>query len=151
MSGGGLLRKSGTYMAQSSVGLQYKGKWNCPTGSLYHKKPRGFSVYGYFAASLIETKLHWSTIKIGLGVLLLSATAYIGRDALFTLVQAHPDYDIACFIRNGDKGPRVARQYASVRLMYGILDDGGLLEQDVRNADSVLSTSYDFLLFSNTG
>lgn len=84
---------------------------------------------------------------MGLEVLLLSATAYIGRDALFTLAQAHPDYDIACFIRNGDKGPRVARQYASVRLMYGILDDGGLLERDVRNDDSVLSTSYNFYYF----
>ncbi len=67
-------------------------------------------------------------MTMGLRVLLLGARRSIAGDAILSLVQTRPDHDIACFIRNSDDGPRVASQYASVRLGYGNLDDGGLLE-----------------------
>ena len=69
----------------------------------------------------------------------LGATGYIGGDALFALVQAHPDYEIACLVRNGDKGVHVASQYSKVKLVYGSLDDTELLEQEATKVDIVMS------------
>ncbi|MCJ1466374.1 hypothetical protein MMC07_004993 [Pseudocyphellaria aurata] len=66
------------------------------------------------------------------------ATGYIGGDALYTLVQTHPDYDITCLVRNSDKGAQIASQYSKVKLVYGDLDDTTLLEQEAQKADIVL-------------
>ena len=63
-----------------------------------------------------------------LEVLLLGAMVYIGENAILSLAQMRSNHPIASFIRNSDKGSRVATQYASVRIVYGNLDDGGFLE-----------------------
>lgn len=66
-------------------------------------------------------------------------TGYIGGDALFAIIQAHPDYEIACLVRSSDKGAQIASQYPSVKLVYGSLDDVELLEGEAQKADIVLS------------
>lgn len=66
-------------------------------------------------------------------------TGYIGGDALYAIIQAHPDYEVACLVRNSDKGAQIASQYPNVKLVYGSLDDVELLEGEARKADIVLS------------
>lgn len=56
-------------------------------------------------------------------------------------MNAHPEYEIACLVRNSDKGAQVASQYAKARLVYGDLDDGDILGQEAQKADIVLSAS----------
>ncbi len=53
-------------------------------------------------------------------------------------MQAHPDYDITCLVRNSDKGAQVASQYSRVKLVYGDLDSTELLEEEARKADIIL-------------
>ena len=75
----------------------------------------------------------------------LGATGYIGGDALYALVQAHPEYEIACLVRDSDKGAQVASQYGKARLVYGTLDDGEILGQEAKKADIVLSALVSWL------
>ena len=72
------------------------------------------------------------------------ATGYIGGDALFHLVEAHPDFEVACLVRNSEKGAQVASLFAKVRLVYGDLASEQLLEEEARKADIVLRL-YRFL------
>ena len=72
------------------------------------------------------------------GAFSTGATGYIGGDALRHLVQAHPDYDITCLVRNSDKGAQVASQYSRIKLVYGDLDSAELLEEEAKKADIVL-------------
>lgn len=53
-------------------------------------------------------------------------------------MQAHPDYDTTCLVRNSDKGAQVASQYSRVKLVYGDLDSTELLEEEARKADIIL-------------
>lgn len=72
-------------------------------------------------------------------------TGFIGGDALYALVEAHPEYEIACLVRNSDKGAEVASQYPKVRLVYGNMDHTEMLEQEAKKADIILSEGYFFL------
>ncbi|KAK4546501.1 hypothetical protein LTR36_001718 [Oleoguttula mirabilis] len=65
------------------------------------------------------------------------ATGYIGGDALYTIVNAHPEYDITCLVRNSDKGALVATYYPKIKLVYGDLDSTELLEEEAKKADIV--------------
>ena len=69
----------------------------------------------------------------------LGATGYIGGDALFHIAKAHTAYDIACLVRNSEKGAQVASQFAKVRLVYGDLASEQILEEEATKADIVLS------------
>ena len=53
-------------------------------------------------------------------------------------MQAHPDYDITCLVRNSDKGAQVASHYSRVKLVYGDLDSAELLEKEAKKADIIL-------------
>ncbi|KAL9098814.1 MAG: hypothetical protein Q9163_005592 [Psora crenata] len=64
---------------------------------------------------------------------------YIGGDVLYDVFNAHPEYDYACLVRDSDKGSQVASQYAKARLVYGGLDDVGVLEEEAKKADVVLN------------
>ena len=57
------------------------------------------------------------------------------------LAHRHPEYEIACLVRNSDKGAQVASQYTNARLVYGILDDKDIPGQEAKKADIVLNTS----------
>lgn len=65
------------------------------------------------------------------------ATGYIGGDALYTLINAHPDWNITCLVRNSDKGAKIAASYPQVRLVYGTLDSVELLEEEAGTADII--------------
>lgn len=66
-------------------------------------------------------------------------TGYIGGDALHEIYNAHSDWDITALVRNTDKGAKVAVDYPRVKLVYGNLDDGDLLEQETSKADIIYS------------
>lgn len=66
------------------------------------------------------------------------STGYIGGDALYALVEAHPDYDVTILVRNSEKGALIASKYPSVKLVYGDLDSATLLEEEAKKADIVL-------------
>lgn len=66
------------------------------------------------------------------------ATGYIGGDALHAIIHAHPEYEIACLVRNSDTGAQVASQFSKVRLVYGDLDSSELLELEAKDANIVL-------------
>lgn len=70
----------------------------------------------------------------------LGATGYIGGDALHQIVQAHPEYEIACLVRNSDKGAQVASHFAKVRLVYGDFASEQILEEETKKADIVVRT-----------
>ncbi|KAI5245573.1 NAD(P)-binding protein [Aureobasidium subglaciale] len=65
------------------------------------------------------------------------ATGYIGGDALYAIVKAHPEYEITALVRNSDKGAQVAVDYPKVRLVYGDLDSSDLIEEESQKADVV--------------
>lgn len=75
------------------------------------------------------------------------ATGYIGGDALFALVEAHPDWEYTCLVRNPDKGAKVAAIYPKVRLVYGTLDSTDLLEEEAGKADIVYRTKIERALY----
>ncbi|KAF2404392.1 putative nucleoside-diphosphate-sugar epimerase [Trichodelitschia bisporula] len=65
------------------------------------------------------------------------ATGYIGGDALFAILEAHPKYEITCLVRNSTKGAAVAKQHPTVRLVYGDLDSTNLLATEAAAAEIV--------------
>jgi uncharacterized protein YbjT (DUF2867 family) len=69
------------------------------------------------------------------------ATGYVGGDALYAIVKAHPEYEITALVRNSDKGAQVAVDYPKVKLVYGDLDSTDLLEEESKKADVVCSKS----------
>lgn len=70
-------------------------------------------------------------------IFVTGATGYIGGDALYTIVKAHPEYEIVALVRNSEKGAIVAAEYSSVKLVYGDLDSIELIEEQAREADIV--------------
>ncbi|KAM5349395.1 hypothetical protein ACJ41O_005900 [Fusarium nematophilum] len=68
-------------------------------------------------------------------IFLTGATGYVGGDALYTLAQKHPEYEITALVRNKERGELVLSRYPSIRLAYGNLDDSELLAQEVSKAD----------------
>ena len=83
----------------------------------------------------------WLTTRPSTG-----ATGYIGGDALYAIVEAHPEYEITCLVRNSDRGTAVASQYAKVKLVYGSLDDADLVQVESKKADIVLRRPHSPLL-----
>jgi len=65
------------------------------------------------------------------------ATGYIGGDALFTITQVHPEYELTCLVRNSEKGAQVAKEYPKARLVYGDLDSFDLIVEESSKADIV--------------
>ncbi|KAF7514252.1 hypothetical protein GJ744_000022 [Endocarpon pusillum] len=74
-------------------------------------------------------------------VFLTGATGYVGGNVLFALVEAHPDWEYTCLVRNADKGAKVAASYPKIRLVYGTLDSTDLLEEEAGKADIVYHTA----------
>jgi N-acetyl-gamma-glutamylphosphate reductase len=67
-------------------------------------------------------------------------TGYIGGDAVFAILAAHPEFDVTCLVRDQSKGAQVAEAHPGIKIVYGELDDGVLLEEAAANADIVCST-----------
>lgn len=56
---------------------------------------------------------------------------------MYTIIHAHPEYEITALVRNSDKGAQIASQYPKVKLVYGDLDSSELLEKESQKADVV--------------
>ncbi|KAI9731767.1 MAG: hypothetical protein M1834_004556 [Cirrosporium novae-zelandiae] len=67
------------------------------------------------------------------------ATGYIGGDALYALLKAHPEAesDITALVRNSDKGALIAAKYPKINLVYGDLNSADLLEEEAKKADAI--------------
>ncbi|XXH02550.1 hypothetical protein Hte_008926 [Hypoxylon texense] len=74
-------------------------------------------------------------------IFLTGATGYIGGDALYSLVKAHPDYEYTLLVRNEERGKPVAAAYPNARLVYGSLDDVDVIEKEAAAADIVIHTA----------
>ncbi|KAI9039444.1 NAD-dependent epimerase/dehydratase family protein [Aspergillus affinis] len=70
-------------------------------------------------------------------VFLTGASGYIGGDALYTITNAHPDWQLSALVRNKDKAEQVKTQYPNIRIIYGDLDSSDIIEEEVKNADIV--------------
>lgn len=70
-------------------------------------------------------------------VFVTGATGYIGGDALFDIVKDHPDWEIVCMVRGGDKGAKITQQYPFIRLVYADLDASQIIEEEASKADIV--------------
>lgn len=77
------------------------------------------------------------------------ATGFIGGDAFYAIANAHPEYEITALVRNSEKGAQVAKEYPSVKLVYGDLDSTDLLEEEAKKADIVCRTSLLPMMFLN--
>ena len=69
----------------------------------------------------------------------LGSSGFIGGDALFTIANAHPEYELTALVRNSDRGALVASQYPKIRLVYGDLESADLIREEAQKADIVLS------------
>jgi uncharacterized protein YbjT (DUF2867 family) len=69
------------------------------------------------------------------------ATGYIGGEVLHVLQQAHPDYDVAVLIRDGQKASKVSAAFPNVRVVLADLDNVDIIEEESRNANVVIRES----------
>jgi uncharacterized protein YbjT (DUF2867 family) len=65
------------------------------------------------------------------------ATGYIGGDVFYAVSQAHPDWEISVLVRSKEKGAKLAGEYPKVRIVYGDLDSGDIIEAETKIADIV--------------
>ena len=68
-------------------------------------------------------------------------TGYIAGECLYAFSHAHSEYEISALVRTQDKADIVTKQYPSVRIVLGGLDDSELLEKEAAWADIVLRTT----------
>ncbi|KAK9319085.1 hypothetical protein V1517DRAFT_355377 [Lipomyces orientalis] len=78
---------------------------------------------------------------MALKVFLTGATGFVGGDILYSVSRTHPDWEWTCLVRNKDKGAKAADAYPDVRLVYGDIDDVGLIEEEASKADIVFHTA----------
>lgn len=71
-------------------------------------------------------------------ILATGTTGYIGGDALAAILQAHPEYEFTCTVRDSSKGALIAKQYPNIKLVYCDLDSYETLVKEASNADIVL-------------
>jgi nucleoside-diphosphate-sugar epimerase len=65
-------------------------------------------------------------------------TGYVGGDALYTILQAHPDWQYSFFVRDRTRLGSIPNVYPSVRVVEGDLGDYELLKSEAAAADVVL-------------
>ncbi|KAL2167837.1 hypothetical protein VTG60DRAFT_704 [Thermothelomyces hinnuleus] len=69
-------------------------------------------------------------------------TGYLGGDAVYAILEAHPEYEISCLVRDKAKGALVSEAHPSLRIVYGTLDDSDLLEEEAANTDIVCNFAH---------
>ncbi|KAH7133813.1 hypothetical protein EDB81DRAFT_763092 [Dactylonectria macrodidyma] len=72
---------------------------------------------------------------------LTGGTGYIGGDALYTVINAHPEYEITALARSPERGEILTKRYPSLRLVYGDLEDSALLAEESAKADIICHLS----------
>lgn len=56
---------------------------------------------------------------------------------MYAIINAHPEFEITCLVRNKKKGALVKEKYPSTRLVYGDLDSSDLIAEESFKADIV--------------
>ncbi|KAI0490940.1 nucleoside-diphosphate-sugar epimerase [Xylaria cf. heliscus] len=74
-------------------------------------------------------------------IFLTGATGYIGGEALYSLSQAHPDFEFTLLVRNEEKAKLVSSQYPNAKFAYGSLEDSEVIEKAAAAADIVVHTA----------
>ncbi|KAI1827908.1 nucleoside-diphosphate-sugar epimerase [Xylaria intraflava] len=74
-------------------------------------------------------------------IFLTGATGYIGGEALYSVLRAHPDFEFTLLVRNEEKAKLVSAQYPTVKFVYGNLDDSAVIEKAAAAADIVIHTA----------
>jgi N-acetyl-gamma-glutamylphosphate reductase len=67
---------------------------------------------------------------------------YIGGEALYSIHQAHPDFDFTLLVRDEAKAKLISGQYPKAHFVYGTLDDSDVIEKAAAAADVVVRTCY---------
>jgi len=73
-------------------------------------------------------------------------TGYIAGDAFHRIYNKHPEYEYALLIRTKEKADLVQKQYPSVRVVLGGLDDYETIKTEASKADIVLRTIFPPIL-----
>ncbi|KAI0865975.1 nucleoside-diphosphate-sugar epimerase [Xylaria cubensis] len=81
-------------------------------------------------------------------IFLTGATGYIGGDALYSLYQAHPDFEFTLLVRNEEKAKLVSGQYPNAKFVYGNLEDSQVIEEAAAAADIVVRKCFQVYLSS---
>ncbi|KAI1423042.1 nucleoside-diphosphate-sugar epimerase [Xylaria sp. FL1777] len=74
-------------------------------------------------------------------IFLTGATGYIGGEALYSISQAHPDFEFTLLVRSEEKAKLVSSQYPKAKFVYGSLDDLEVIEKAAAAADIVVHTA----------
>ncbi|KAI0400590.1 nucleoside-diphosphate-sugar epimerase [Xylaria palmicola] len=74
-------------------------------------------------------------------IFLTGATGYIGGEALYSIHQAHPDFEFSLLVRSEEKAKQISDQYPNVKFVYGGLDDSEVIEKAAAAADIVVHTA----------
>ncbi|KAH8819898.1 hypothetical protein F5884DRAFT_718613 [Xylogone sp. PMI_703] len=69
-------------------------------------------------------------------------TGYLGGDAIYAILQAHPEYEVTCLVRDAGKGVQVASAHPEIRIVHGDLDDLELIEQEAAKTDIVCNFAH---------
>lgn len=69
----------------------------------------------------------------------------MGGDILFTLLHAHPEYEISALVRDSKKGEIITKAYPNVRIVLGELESASLIEDEVAKADIIVREYKDIL------
>ncbi|KAJ5495054.1 hypothetical protein N7539_000170 [Penicillium diatomitis] len=72
-------------------------------------------------------------------VFLTGATGYIGGEVLYTVTNAHPDWEITTLVRTKKKADLVSSRYPNIHIVQGDLDSVELIEEQVKEADIVFN------------
>ncbi|KAI1117224.1 nucleoside-diphosphate-sugar epimerase [Nemania sp. NC0429] len=74
-------------------------------------------------------------------IFLTGATGYIGGEALYSIHQAHPDFEFTLLVRSEEKAKQVSAKYPDAKFVYGNLDDAEVIEKAAAAADIVVHTA----------
>ncbi|KAI1180799.1 nucleoside-diphosphate-sugar epimerase [Nemania sp. FL0916] len=74
-------------------------------------------------------------------IFLTGATGYLGGEALYSIHQAHPDFEFTLLVRNEERGKQVSAKYPNAKFVYGSLDDSEVIEKAAAAADIVVHTA----------
>ncbi|KAI0877026.1 nucleoside-diphosphate-sugar epimerase [Hypoxylon argillaceum] len=66
---------------------------------------------------------------------------YIGGEALYSIHQAHPDFEFTLLVRSEEKAKLISPQYPNAKFVYGNLDDSEVIEKAAAAADIVVHTA----------
>ncbi|KAJ6108438.1 hypothetical protein N7523_009761 [Penicillium sp. IBT 18751x] len=72
-------------------------------------------------------------------VFVTGATGYVGGDWLYTISNAHPDWQLSALIRSKEKASQVTTKYPHLRVVHGDLESVDIIEEEVKNADIVFN------------